>query len=89
MEFHPKKCSVLLVFRARSPKPFQYQLKGMILAEEQTSKYLGVDIKSNLSWKNHISGVTKTAINMLGFLPHNLRQASEETKTKAYFSMAS
>ena len=51
------------------------------------SKYLGVDLQSNLSRKNHISRITKKSNNMLGFLRHNLRQASEETKAQAYFTM--
>ena len=46
-----------------------------------------MDIQLNLSFKNHISRVTKKANNMLGFLRRNLREANEETKTKAYFTM--
>ena len=49
-----------------SPGQDSTNLKGVTLAEEQTSKYLGVDIQSNLSFKNHISQVTKKANNMLG-----------------------
>ena len=87
MEFHPQKCSVMRISRARVARNFQYHLKGVSLAEEQSSKYLGVDLQSNLSWKNHISRITKKSNNMLGFLRRNLRQASEETKTQAYFTM--
>ena len=46
-----------------------------------------MDIQSNLSFKNHISRVTKKANSMLGFLRRNLREANEETKTEAYFTM--
>ena len=46
-----------------------------------------MDLQSNLSWKNHISRITKKSNNMLGFLHRNLRQASEETKAQAYFTM--
>ena len=87
MEFHPQKCSVMHISRARVARTLQYHLKGVPLAEEQSSKYLGVDLQSNLSWKNHISQITKKSNNMLGFLRHNLRQASEETKAQAYFTM--
>ena len=76
MEFHPQKCSVLKISKARALRTFQYQLKG-----------LGVDIQSNLSWKNHISRITKKSNSMLGFLRRNLCQASEETKAMAYFTM--
>ena len=87
MEFHPQKCSVLRISKARDPRTFQYQLNGVTLEEEQSSKYLGVDIQSNLSWKNHISRITKKSNSMLGFLRRNLRQASEETKAQAWFTM--
>ena len=87
MEFHPQKCSDMRISRAKTPRTFQYHLKGVPLAEEQSSKYLGVDLQSNLSWKNHISRITKKSNNMLGFLRRNLRQASEETKAQAYFTM--
>ena len=83
MEFHPQKCSVMRISRARVARTFQYHLKGVSLAEEQSSKYLGGDLQSNLSWNNQISWITKKS-NMLGFLRRNLRQASEETKIQAY-----
>ena len=87
MEFHPQKCSVMRISRELVARNFQYHLKGVSLAEEQSSKYLGVDLQSNLSWKNHISQITKKSNNMLGFLRRNLRQACEETKAEAYFTM--
>ena len=52
-----------------------------------STKYLGVDIQSNLAWINHIDRVTKKSNNMLGFLRRNLRSASSETKTNAYITM--
>ena len=66
---------------------FSYRLKGTVLAEEATSKYLGVDLQNNLSWNQHANRVTKRANSMLGFLHRNLRKASEETKAQAYMSM--
>ena len=63
-------------------------VKGHVLElhVQDSSKYLGVDIQSKLSWKNHIDRVTKKSNSMLGFLRWNLRSCSEETKA-AYFSM--
>ena len=43
-DLHPQKCSLLRVARAKSPLRTNYILKGITLAEEQTSKYLGVDL---------------------------------------------
>ena len=59
MEFHPQKCIGKCISRARIARTFQYHLKGASLAAEQSSKYLGVDLQSNFSWKIHMSRITK------------------------------
>jgi len=87
MEFHPQKCTYLRVSRAKQPGCFQYQLKGTTLAEESSTKYLGVDFQSNLSFKNHVNRISKKANNMLGFLRRNLESANQKTKTDAYTTM--
>ena len=78
MEFHPQKCSVLRVSRSRSPIIHSYKLKGHILITENTTKYLGVDLQTTLSWKTHIDRISKKANSMLGFLRRNLRSCSED-----------
>ena len=87
MAFHPQKCSVLSVTRSRNPFKFNYGLKGHILELQDCTKYLGVDIQSSLSWKNHIDRISKKANSMLGFLRHNLRSCKEDSKANAYFTM--
>ena len=87
MDFHPLKCSVLRVSRSRHPIQTDYTLKGIKLTEDQTSKYLGVDLQADLAWASHIDRVTKKANSMLGFLRRNLRNTSQETKTRAFNSL--
>ena len=87
MAFHPQKCSVLSIKRSRSPVKYSYRLKGHVLDLQDSTKYLGVDIQSSLSWKTHIDRITKKSNSMLGFLRRNVRSCSEETKANAYFSM--
>ncbi|MCG8047725.1 MAG: reverse transcriptase family protein, partial [Candidatus Thiodiazotropha endolucinida] len=87
MDFHPQKCSVLKVTRARSPSVHNYTLKGTTLAEESCTKYLGILLQSNLGWASHINQKVKKANSMLGFLKRNLRKASEDTKKNAYFAL--
>ena len=88
MEFHPQKCSVLRVSRSISPISHPYKLKGHdILIAEDTTKYLGFDLQTTLSWKTHKDRISKKANSMLGFLRRNLRSCSEDTKANAYFSM--
>ena len=59
-----------------------------VLESQDSTKYLGVDIQSSLSWKTHIDRIiSKKSNSMLGFLRRNLRSCSEETKANACFSM--
>ena len=59
----------------------------MRLQAETTSKYLGVDLSSNLDWKPHIDRIVKKSNSMLGFLRRNIRISSQETKSMAYMAM--
>ena len=65
MAFHPQKCSVLSVSRARSPIRYPYKLKGHTLETEDATKYLGVDLQTTLSWKTHIDRISKKVNSML------------------------
>ena len=85
--FRPEKCSFLRVTIARSPVLHSYTLKGQILHTDEQSKYLGVDITSNLSWNPHIDRIVKKGNSMLGFLQWNLLVNSCETKASAYFTL--
>ena len=51
MEFNPSKCQVERVTTARKAINTVYTLHGQILEVVTSSKYLGVDISSGLSWK--------------------------------------
>ena len=84
MSFHPYKCKVLRVTKKQAPLNSTYKLKGQELAELSTSKYLGVDLSSNLDWKEHIDWTVKKANSVLGFLRGNLRINNRETKSSAY-----
>ena len=87
MSFHPEKCSILRVHRKRSPILHNYTLKGHTLASEETSKYPGVELTKDMSWKPHIQNVTRKGNSTLGFLRRNLRIGNENVKSAAYFSL--
>ena len=61
MEFNPGKCVVIHITRSRTPIPSQYLLHGQVLESVAGSKYLGVEISSNLSFNNHIQSITTSA----------------------------
>ena len=87
MLFHPDNCKVIRITRVRSPVLFDYSLKNQTLEAETQSKYLGVDISSNLSWNQHIDRIVKKGNSMIGFLQRNLRVSDRHTKASAYFTL--
>ena len=62
MAFHPDKCSVIRISRSRKTAPMNYTLKGHVLQNEDYTRYLGVELQSNLSWNSHIDQTVKTQI---------------------------
>jgi hypothetical protein len=87
MEFHPEKCSVLSCTRSRKPVEFRYILKGHVLENSHSAKYLGVDLTRDVNWKQHIDRISKKANSTLGFLRRNLRTNNRNIKTNAYLAL--
>lgn len=73
MSFNPDKCETLRVSLRKRTIAFTYTIHNKPLELVDTAKYLGVTIQSKLSWKPHISNITKKANSTLGFLRRNLR----------------
>ena len=84
MEFNPSKCVVIHITRSRTPVPSQYLLHGQVLESVAGSKYLGVEISSNLSFNGHIQNITTSASRSLGFLKRNIRSRNPELREMAY-----
>ena len=87
MAFHPEKCSAIRVTRARKPISSSYTLKGHTLNMEDSTRYIGVELQSNMSWNRHMDQTVKKANSTLGFHCRNLRISNKQTKSAAYFSM--
>ena len=84
MEFNPSKCVVIHVTRAKTPVPSKYLLHGQILESVGGSKYLGVEISSNLTFNNHIQKICTSANRSLGFIKRNIRTKSPAIREMAY-----
>jgi hypothetical protein len=59
-------------------------LKEHKLTSEASSKYLGVELQSDMSWRSHIDKTIKKANSTPGFLRRNLKVSNQDTKTAAY-----
>jgi len=61
-----------------------YYIHGQQLISADTAKYLGVHLKNNLNWTDHIKTVTKKARGVSAFLQRNIRPCPRKTKALCY-----
>ena len=84
MKFHPDKCNVLHVSRARKPRKSDYYLHGHKLESVSATKYLGVTLSDTGEFTEHLKNVANSGNQMLGFIRRNLRVNSKSVKELAY-----
>ena len=68
MMFHPDKCNTLPITRSRRPFNTAYQLHNHSLETVPSAKYLGVTIRRDFCWNEHIDNIAIKASKTLGFL---------------------
>ena len=61
MKFHPDKCKVLTITNKKNPIKHNYSLHGHPLEQVQEAQYLGITIKKDLNWNQHINNNTNKA----------------------------
>ena len=85
MKFNALKCQILQI--KPKHKLFEYKISGTKLEQVTDCQYLGVNLSHDLSWKNHISQITKKASSRVGFLRRNLRNCPKNCRKLAYISL--
>ena len=85
MRFQPVKCYMMQITRKRVKKIHaSYTIKGTVLENVESIKYLGVTITNDLRWNTHISNICTKANRTLGFLRQNLYFCPQVVKEAAY-----
>ena len=88
MTFHPAKCSVRRIStNRRQIINSSYQLHGHTLEVVGSSKYLGVTISEDLTWRKHIEDTAIKAYKTLAFVRPNLSECTSQVKSVAYTTM--
>ena len=87
MAFHPQKCQTLRVTRKKTPTIVNYNIRGHLLECVPSSKYLGLIISNDLSWKKHIQSISTTANRTLSLLQRNIYHCPQPIKTMSYKSL--
>ena len=89
MKFHPGKCTMMWIgTNSRMKRDTNCSLHGQILEVESSSKYLGVNISDDLTWKDHIEKTASKANRTVGFLRRNMRDCNKRIRNAAYVSLA-
>ena len=84
MEFNPSKCVVIHITSSRTPVQSQYLMHGQVLESFAGSKYLGVEIRNNLSSNSHIQDVFTLASLSLGFIKRKIGSKNPELREMVY-----
>ena len=88
MTSHPAKCTVIRIStKRRQIINTSYQLHGHKLEVVDSSKYLGVTISEDLTWRKRIEDTATKANKTLGFVWRNLSKCTSQVKSVAYTTM--
>ena len=88
MTFQPAKCTFIRIStNRRQIVNTSYQLHGHTLEVVDSSKYLGVTISEDLTWRKHIEDSATKTNKTLGFVRPNLSECTSQVKSVAYTTM--
>jgi hypothetical protein len=59
MKINPTKSGVVCFTRARVKEPLNYTLGGTVIPEASSCKYLGIILRSDLSWSDQVNYTVK------------------------------
>ena len=87
MVFNASKCYMMHIRPDQETQTRFYQLCGTVLSSVTSEKYLGVHIRHDFKWTQHIDQVAAAASRKLGFIRRNLRGSPKDCKKLAYISL--
>ena len=87
MTFHPQKCQTIRVTKKKQPFVSSYNIRGHTLECVPSTKYLGLIIANDLTWKKHIQSISATAGRTLSLLQRNIYHCPERIKLMSYKSL--
>jgi hypothetical protein len=87
MKINPSKSKAVRFTRARVKDPLNYTLGDQLIPEASSCKYLGIILRSDLSWADHVSYTVKKAWKALHFIMRILKKGNISTKSLAYTTL--
>ena len=74
MKINPSKSKAIRFTRARVKDPLNYSLLGTLIPEARSWKYLGIILRSDLSWADQVNYAVKKAWKALDFTMRKLEK---------------
>jgi hypothetical protein len=87
MKINPNKSKALSFTRARVKDPLYYSLGDQKIPEASSCKYLGIIIRSDLSWADQVNYTVQKAWRALHFVMRIVKKGNKNTKSLAYTSL--
>jgi hypothetical protein len=73
--------------RARVKDPLDYSLANTLIPEASSCKYLGIILRSDLSWADQVNYTVEKAWKVLHFTMRIFKKGNSNTKSLAYISL--
>ena len=80
MRINPSKIKEVRFTRDRSNDPLNYSLMDTLIPEASSCKYLGIILRSDLSWADQVNYTVKKACKALHFTMRILKKGNSNTK---------
>jgi hypothetical protein len=88
MKINPNKSKATCFTRAQVKDPLNYSLRDhQNIPEVHVCKYLGIIIRSDLSWTDQVNFPVQKAWRALHFIMHIVERGNNNTKSLAYTSL--
>ena len=80
MVINLSKSKAIRFTRARAKDPLKYSLMGKVIPQTSSCKYLGIFLRSDLSWSDQVNYTVKKAWKALHFTMRILKKANSNKK---------
>ena len=87
MKINPCKSKAIRFTTAGVKNPLGYFLDDQKIPEASSCKYLGIILRSDLNWVDHVDCLVQKAWKVLRFVMHDLKKGNRNTKSLAYTSL--
>jgi len=81
------KCKAVRFTRTQVKDPLNYTLGDQLIPEASICKYLGIILRSDLNWADHVNNTVKKAWKALHFIMRIHKKGNSITKSLAYTTL--